>query len=232
MGDKTNVLSLDPEPREEMPDFDVPRWLPAGTPCDSVKACRQGVPETMEGYSHLVLSGSTDSILDDTPVLGPAMRLVRDAVERRVPVLGICYGQQLVVRALLGKAHVRRTETPEIGWLQVHPDPAFAALYDGLPRPFRTFVGHFDEVCDLPSGWEITARSAGCEVQGFLNEELRVMGFQFHPEMDLEAGNRCWTQDREALERRGFDMERVLAEAADDGSGEVLFPRFLEWPWA
>lgn len=225
------VLSLDLEPREDLPDFQGPRWLPAGTPCDPVKVCRDGVPESMAGYSHLVLSGSTDSILDDTPALGPAMRLVREAVERRAPVLGICYGHQLVARALLGDAHVRRAGTPEIGWLEVCPEAAFAALYDGLPRPFRTFVGHFDEVCDLPSGWRVTARSAGCRVQGFLNEELRLMGFQFHPEMDLEVGNRCFTRDREALERRGFPMDRILAEAADDGAGRVLFPRFLAWPW-
>ena len=118
-----------------------------------------------------------------------------------------------------------------MGWLEIHPEPRFAALYAGLPGPFRTFVGHFDEVCALPAGWEVTARSRDCAIHGYLNEGLRVMGFQFHPEMDLEVGNVCYARDREALERRGFDVGRILREAADDGAGRVLFPRFLGWPW-
>jgi GMP synthase (glutamine-hydrolysing) len=185
----------------------------------------------MAGHTHLMLSGSTDSILKDTPPLEPAMRLVRDAVERGRPVLGICYGHQLVAKALLGDAHIRRAEPPEIGWFEIRPEPAFASLYEGLPNPFRSFVGHFDEVCDLPAGWQVTARSRDCEVHGVLNEELRVMGFQFHPEMDLEIGNLCFITDRVPLEKRGFDVGRILAEAADDGSGALLIPRFLAWNW-
>jgi GMP synthase (glutamine-hydrolysing) len=183
----------------------------------------------MDGFSHLILSGSTCSVLDDHPFHPPVASLIRDAVAKGIPVLGICYGHQLIARVVLGDDHVRRTKTPEMGWLEIHAEPKHAALFEGLPNPFRAFVGHFDEVCDLPEDWQITARSEHCAVQGYVNEKQRLLGFQFHPEFDLETGNVCFATDREALARHGFDADRIVREAVDDGSGRVLFRRFLDY---
>jgi len=225
------VLSLDLEPRADLPLFQGPRWLPPGTPVTKVKAVSEPVPVSAAPFSHLILSGSTCSVLDDHPFVPPTMDLVRDAVSRGVPVLGICYGHQLFVRAVLGDDHVRRSETPEVGWHPIEVLPRGEAIFDGLPSPFFAFNGHFDEVCALPGDWEVVARTDRCGVHGYVNRELRALGFQFHPEMDLETGNRCFAVDRESLSERGFDMERVLAEARDDGSGAVLIPRFLALDW-
>lgn len=226
-----HVLSLDLEPRADLPAFQGPRWLPPDVRVTKIRAREGAVPDSAAPFSHVVLSGSTHSVLDDHDFVAPTMDLVRDAVARGVPVLGICYGHQLVVRALLGKAHVRRSGTPEFGWLPVGALPPGKALFAGLPDPFHTFVGHFDEVFDLPGGWEVTARTDRCAVHGYVNRELRVLGFQFHPEMDLVVGNRCFSADREALTGLGFDIDAALAGGRDDGSGRILFPRFLAYPW-
>jgi GMP synthase (glutamine-hydrolysing) len=185
----------------------------------------------MEGYSHLILSGSTCSILEEHPTVPPTMALVRDAVARRVPVLGICYGHQLVIKALLGDTHLRTSQPAEMGWLPVRVLHNPNGLFEGLPNPFDVFVGHFDEVHDLPSGWTILAESEHCAVHAYLNESLRVMGFQFHPEMDPATGNGCLLAYREPLEAKGFNVDRIVAETRDDGSGALLFPRFLDYPW-
>jgi len=225
------VLSIDLEPRLDLPCFQGPRWLPSGTPFVSVKACNEPIPSSCEPFSHLILSGSTCSILDPAPFLEPAMALVRDAVKLGRPVLGICYGHQLAVRAVLGERHVRRAAGPEIGWLPVSVAAAGEALFAGLPNPFHTFVGHFDEVCDLPDEWEITASTPGCPTQGVLNRRQRIMGFQFHPEMDLDVGNTCYATDREALTALGFDIDAIIANGRDDGSGKLLIPRFVSRKW-
>ena len=225
------VLVLDLEPRDDLPDFQGPRRLPARTPLTVVKAWREAVPQTAAAHSHLILSGSTCSITEENPTTAPTARLVRDAVARGVPVLGICYGHQMIARALLGPRHVRRATAPEFGWLPIHWNEDGAGWFAGLGNPFRVFVGHFDEVCDLPAGWQVLARSDGCAIHACMNPRLKVVGFQFHPEMDLEVGNRCFALDAEALGAVGADVPRILREARDDGSGDLLFPRFLAWKW-
>jgi GMP synthase (glutamine-hydrolysing) len=225
------VLSLDLEPRSDLPPFQGPRWLPPGTRCTVVKAAREPLPANLDGFTHLVLSGSTWSILDDRPEAKAASGLVREAVTRGVPVLGICYGHQLLARALLGRDHVGRAPVPEMGWLPVTFPESAREWFFPLPNPFRVFVGHFDEVRDLPPDWRVIARTGACAVHGMVNERLKVVGFQFHPEMDLETGNLCFGADRDGLERRGFDVDAILRDARDDGSGAVLIPRFLDrWP--
>jgi len=226
-----HVLSIDLEPRLDVPCFQAPRWLPADTPRTCVKACQEPVPETCEPFSHLILSGSSCSILDPQPFLEPTMALVRDAVRLRRPVLGICYGHQLAVRALLGRQHVRRAPAPEIGWMPISVADGHESLFAGLPDPFYSFVGHLDEVCDLTDGWEITASTAGCPTQGVLNRRQRIMGFQFHPEMDIEPGNACYAANRDELADLGFDADAISASARDDGSGAILIPRFLRQRW-
>ncbi len=225
------VLSIDFEPRLDLPVFQGPRWLPDGVPHVSVKACKEPIPDSCDEFSHVILSGSTCSILDDQPFLAPAMALVREAVKLGRPVLGICYGHQLAVRAVLGRDHVRRAPAPEIGWLPITVESGHDTLFADLPDPFYAFVGHFDEVCNLGDDWEITASTAGCPTQGVLNRSLRIMGFQFHPEMDLDIGNTCYATDREALERLGFDVDAIIAQSQDAGSGKLLVPRFLDWQW-
>ncbi len=225
------VLSLDLEPRTDLPPFMAPRWLPPGTPCDRVVVRDGPPPRSMEPYSHLILSGSTASICHDDAFLGPVLDLIRNAVAWGRPVLGICYGHQAIARALLGRDHVRRRGAPEFGWLPVTPLPPGRDLFAGLPRPFRAFSGHFDEVCGLPPDFEVIARSEACAIQGMLCRRLKILGFQFHPEMDLATGNACFLQDREDLMRCGADIDAIVRDGRDDGSGAILIPRFLTFPW-
>jgi GMP synthase (glutamine-hydrolysing) len=225
------VLSLDLEPRLDLPPFRGPHLVPAGTALTIVKADVDGVPPSAAPFSHVILSGSTRSIVDDHPTCTQAMALVRDAVARGVPVMGVCYGHQLLARAVLGDAHVRRADVPEFGWLAIRWDGAGTQWFRGLPNPFRVFVGHFDEVVELPPDWRVIARSDGCPIHAFVSERLRLFGVQFHPEMDLDTGNFCFAADKPALAAAGADADRIIAEAVDDGSGPVLFRRFLEWRW-
>jgi GMP synthase (glutamine-hydrolysing) len=198
-----------------------------------VKAAIEPVPAELAGFTHLILSGSTWSILEDRPELRTAEALVRLAVDRGVPVLGICYGHQLLARALLGRDHVGRAPVPEMGWLPIAWDESVSEWFDPLPNPFRVFVGHHDEVRNLPEDWRVIARSENCAIHGLVNERLRVLGFQFHPEMDLQTGNACFEADRSALTRDGFNVDAIVRDARDDGSGAILIPRFLEhWPAA
>ncbi|MFA4986623.1 MAG: gamma-glutamyl-gamma-aminobutyrate hydrolase family protein [Candidatus Brocadiia bacterium] len=227
----SRVLALDLEPRTALPDFQAPRWLPVETECVLVKSWRDGIPESPEGFTHIILSGSTCSITRDYPIVEPCEHLIREAAKMRIPILGICYGHQMIVRALLGVSHVRRAQVTEMGWMNVSWGEAGSDWFDGLPNPFRVFMGHFDEVHDLPDDWQITARTSDCAVQGFVNPKLRLLGTQFHPEMDLAVGNRCFIADTVPLEKLGFNISEIVRAGSEDGSGKVIFPRFVNYRW-
>jgi len=98
------------------------------------------------------------------------------------PVLGICLGHQTIAAALGGAARV--SEFPEYGPADVEvlvADPLFL----GVPRRFRAWMSHNDEVSVLPPGFKRLARSDVCEIQAM--GDGRIYGVQFHPEVEHTA---------------------------------------------
>ncbi|MDZ7816282.1 MAG: gamma-glutamyl-gamma-aminobutyrate hydrolase family protein [Planctomycetota bacterium] len=119
--------------------------------------------------------------MNDDKIVEPCSQLVRACLDAGRPVLGICYGHQLIVRALLGKGHVRRSATPEAGWLRIDAAEGFEDIYGELGRHFFAFVGHFDEVFDLPSDWRVTASSPGVRGDGLRQRRLKCNGLPVSP---------------------------------------------------
>jgi GMP synthase (glutamine-hydrolysing) len=138
----------------------------------------------LEGYQGLVVLGgpmNTDQT-DEHPHLDTETELIGDAIERGMPVLGICLGAQLIARAL--GASVGRNAEKEIGWYEVRPTSD--AQRDPLLRHFRDseqiFQWHGDTF-EIPSGAVRLASSRSCANQAFRYED-NVYGLQFHLEVD------------------------------------------------
>lgn len=132
-------------------------------------------------YTHMIISGSEASTLDDYPWNKHLENMVHSFVEDKKAVLGICYGHQFLARALAGKEHVRRAANPEMGWTRV--DLCENALFSKISRPV-CMVAHYDEVFDLPESFKTIASTPRCGVHGFQYKDLPVWGVQFHPEYD------------------------------------------------
>lgn len=148
-------------------------------------------PADMSGHAALAILGGEMSANDPLPSLRQAERLILQAVDRGLPVLGHCLGGQLMARAL--GAAVVESPAPEIGWqsMAVH-DSATAFDWFGAPGARTVFQWHF-ETFGLPPGAELLAGSAACPHQAFaLGPHLAL---QFHIELDAEKAGR-WMQDR------------------------------------
>ena len=145
-------------------------------------------PDGLDSYSHILITGSTASVLDNTSWMQNEAALINEAVDKGKVILGSCFGHQMIARSLFGLDAVRRRKKPEVGW----PDIQILTRDDLLGESGSTvngFVFHFDEVCEVaPEKATIIARSADCEILAFKLNAYPVWGIQPHFEMGVVEG--------------------------------------------
>jgi GMP synthase (glutamine-hydrolysing) len=124
----------------------------------------------------IVLSGGPKSVYEPgAPGIDPTL------LELGVPVLGICYGQQVMARALGGK--VARTGVAEFGNTEVDVRAPTSVLFSGLSAREPVWMSHNDAVVQPPLGFVTTASSPASPVAAFEAPERGLYGVQFHPEV-------------------------------------------------
>ncbi len=158
---------------------------------DVAKAFSAGPLPDVEAFDAVMAFGSPASCLDldDDPDLVRARDLMRDAVALEKPVLGVCFGGQMLAHVL--GAAVRRAEVGEFGRYEIRltADGLRSPLFEGFPPVFGSIQFHSDTF-DLPAGATLLASSDTCRHQAFLLG--RSVGLQFHPESSLRQVS-TWT---------------------------------------
>lgn len=131
--------------------------------------------------SGIILSGGPSSVNIENA------RLVdKNLLEQGIPVLGICYGMQLITHLLDGK--VKRGEKGEYGKATLEIKKS-NTLLSGASQFSTVWMSHFDEVQEIPAGFEVNAVSD--VISAISNEAQRIYGVQFHPEVShTEEGAR------------------------------------------
>jgi len=146
----------------------------------------------------LVLSGGPSSVFEDG-----ALQVDRRLLEMGVPVLGICYGMQLLALHLGGE--VRGSSRREYGLAELEVIRPSGVL-DGTPAEQPVWMSHGDQVVRPPEGFEILARTDSTGVAAMADPRRRLVGLQFHPEvrhtphgtamlerfLDLAGADRDW----------------------------------------
>jgi len=125
----------------------------------------------------IVLSGGPASVYDDgVPELDPGL------LELGVPVLGVCYGMQLMARHAGGE--VRGADRREYGRARLEVIRA-GRLFDGIPEgeEVTVWMSHGDVLPAAPPGWETLARTGSAPVAAFREPDRDLYGVQFHPEV-------------------------------------------------
>jgi GMP synthase-like glutamine amidotransferase len=139
-------------------------------------------------FTHIILTGSEASIVEREPWVDKEAAFVQDAVAHGLPILGSCYGHQLLALALGGADRVRRCPQPEVGWYPIQIIEKNSLLGD--KGVVFAFCSHFDEAVGLGPEYRILASSPGCPIQAFKLRGLPVWGIQFHPEIDIPDARR------------------------------------------
>ncbi|MEW6517707.1 MAG: glutamine-hydrolyzing GMP synthase [candidate division FCPU426 bacterium] len=127
----------------------------------------------------LVLSGGPASVYAADSPLIPA-----EVLAMGVPVLGICYGMQLIGHLLGGK--VEPSDHREFGFaeLEVVGD---SPLFRNLGRKSQVWMSHGDRLANLPEGFQIAAKTQNAPMAAIADERRKIFGLQFHPEVEHTA---------------------------------------------
>jgi GMP synthase (glutamine-hydrolysing) len=172
--------------------------------------------------SAIILSGGPESTLvPDAPDVDPAVLV------SGLPILGICYGMQLMARHL--GAHLVKLDHAEYGPATVTTS-GNSELWNGVPRESRVWMSHGDSVTKLPPGFEGLASTARCNVAAMGDAERKLYGVQFHPEVvHSQAGTQIISNflHRIAGLPTDWKMENIVEGAIADirkqvGSDKVI----------
>jgi GMP synthase-like glutamine amidotransferase len=176
----------------------------------------QDVP-TESDTSGLVVMGGPMNVDEDSkyPFLKKEVDLIRDAVARGKPVLGVCLGAQLIAKAL--GEEVFTAPEREVGWHSIEwtPEAKKDPIFAGLP-PRLTVLHWHGDTFDLPKGAVHLARSERCENQAY-RVRKNIYAFQFHIEATADMV-RDWVKPRDSqtyIRGAGEDPDKLLKETPD-----------------
>ncbi len=173
---------------------------------------------------------AADRAIPDPASRHPARCIAHDlvGVDQNRVVLGICYGNQMVARALVDDGACRQAAIPEYGFKNVAlvPNPLFSGI--GTLSPVHA---HNDEVTGLPEDrFEVIASTDHCEVQAWQLRGRTVWGVQFHPELDERLGRQLLDRCLETEEGAREVYVNELEDPAHIEAGRRLFENFFQTP--
>jgi GMP synthase (glutamine-hydrolysing) len=165
------------------------------------------------------MTGSSSSVTERLPWMLRAEELLRRIVAARVPLFGVCFGHQMIAKALGGEVQ-KNPFGREIGTVRL-TRVADDAMYAGLPREFDVHATHVDAVTRLPPGAEVLATTALDRAAAFRVGSL-VRGVQFHPEFDADIMRGYLMARAHFVRQEGGDPEALLARVHDGARGRDI----------
>ena len=135
-----------------------------------------------EGYTGIIFTGGPNSVYeDDSP------RCSKDVLELGIPVLGICYGAQLIAYLLGGT--VAQAPVSEYGHTVTKLDTD-SVLFKDIPDTITAWMSHTDYIAKAPDGFRVTAHTQACPCAAMSCDAKKIYAVQFHPEvMHTEHGS-------------------------------------------
>ena len=124
----------------------------------------------------IIFSGGPNSIYGEN-----ALKVDPAIFDLGIPILGICYGMQLMSYYLDGK--VEKADNSEYGRAEIEVEDSSNVLFSDLPKEQYVWMSHGDLVTGAPKGFEVVASSKNCPIAAIANDQAKMYGIQFHAEV-------------------------------------------------
>ena len=175
------------------------------------------------------VGASVAGAYDAEPWIEQEHVVLKRLADAHVPMLGLCFGSQILASALVGRHQVFKRTTRETGFDEITLSPAGKQdeLTQGLPSTLRTFMWHGDEVRSDHPDIVILADGKDCANHIWRWRHGLVWGIQPHPEMDQDQICRFIEKNRDWFAREGKDADALLRSPEPNDQLHVVFDRFF-----
>jgi GMP synthase (glutamine-hydrolysing) len=212
-------------------DFDD--WIlngmqPGAYPVNIVDGLNSDSLPPIHDVAGIVVTGSAAMVTDHEPWSERVAHWLREAASCNIPILGICYGHQLLAYALGGTV----SDNPagvEVGTITttLSADARDDALFKSLSGPLKVQASHQQSVRQLPAH-AIRLASSVMDVNHAFRIGQTVWGVQFHPEFDAQITQHYVNHYRPALQAQGADADQLLRQCENNGVGSLILQRFFK----
>lgn len=154
-----------------------------------------------------IITGSHCMVTDELPWSLTLEKYIKKVSKTSIPLLGICYGHQLITKALGGKSDFNK-KGKEIGTVKMKKltkDP----IFKNIPNKFYAYETHYQTAVKLPRGAKVLAKNKKENHQA-VKYTSNIWGVQFHPEFDKEIMKEYILNQSESLVKLGFDLNTLM----------------------
>jgi GMP synthase (glutamine-hydrolysing) len=180
------------------------------------------IPDLSDAMA-VIVTGSASSVTEALPWMERSAVLLRQLIVLEVPLLGICFGHQLLGHALGGRVGMN-PRGREMGTVELVIDSADPVL--GKPGAVCVNSTHVDSVLQLPAGARVLG-STKLEPHAAVRFGPQAWGVQFHPEIDAQVMLQYVDARAPVLLAEGFDTGAMRHAVRDTPSGPAIIKRFL-----
>lgn len=195
-----------------------------------VVSVHQGeTPPDFNLIAGVVITGSHELVTDQADWTQRTASWLVEAIAHKIPILGICFGHQILAIALGGK--VGNTPAgPEFGTVPISLTAASIndPIFGNLPRTIEVQTSHFQSILDLPPKATLMAFS-GKDPHAAIRFGPCVWGVQFHPEFDADIATAYIHEFSKTLEDSNEDFAALLGNCKDTDIGGLILRRFAEF---
>lgn len=216
-----------PEMKLEFGDFED--WFSAGLGVSSLKTVavheQQALPDLSE-VSGIVVTGSASMVSDKEDWSEQTGQWLKQAVDADVPVLGICYGHQLLAQAFGGEVGLN-PKGRQIGTVNAHmlEEAADDPLLGELPTDYPVQTSHSESVLSLPPNAKRLATSER-DNNFIIRFADKAWGVQYHPEFSAPIMREYLTRRADAIKSEGQDPEELKLKVTDSETSWSLLKKF------
>jgi len=193
-------------------------------------AANNQFPADISLFNGCFLTGSPHGAYEDIDWIHQEHELIQTLANNHMPMLGVCFGSQILASALCGRDQLFRRDHCEVGFLDLpltaagQQDPLLSKIKDEV----NMLVWHNDEVRADHADMVILASSEQCPNQIWRFRDRPIWGIQGHPELARTNAIHLFKTEQTVFEQDGADVDQLIADAHDAPEAKTLLHRFAE----